>query len=115
MRKHFFLFQSQNRKMEERHQLDSDAEAVLFCLHLVFTPLIRQHLEEFQNGWNLHVIRTTPGCSSPIRLFVQGLANLRQLSVEINEFFTKLIQVKPSNTHVVHVYAVNKILILKEP
>lgn len=79
--------------MEERRQIDPDSEIDLFCLHLVFLPIIRQHLEDFQNAWNIHGIRTTPGCASPFRLFVRGLTNIRRLSVERNEIFTELVQV----------------------
>ena len=79
--------------MEDRRQLDPDSEIDLFCLHLVFIPIIRQHLEKFQNSWNVHGIRTAPESSSPVRLFVRGITNLRRLSVERGHVFTELIQV----------------------
>ncbi len=80
--------------MENKGILNPDSELDLFCLHLVFLPIIQQHLDDFSFAWNHHGIRTTPGSSSPIRLFIRGLAALRRLSERQNQAFTELDQVR---------------------
>ncbi|KAK4003596.1 hypothetical protein OUZ56_005353 [Daphnia magna] len=51
-----------------------------------------QHVDEFIDAWNLHPIRTAPGSSSPVRLFMTGLAALKRKSVDEGKEFTELVQ-----------------------
>lgn len=79
--------------MERKRILNRYSELDLYCLHLIFNPVIQQHVDEFIDAWNLHPIRTAPGSSSPVRLFMTGLAALKRKSVDEGKEFTELVQV----------------------
>ncbi|XP_032798427.2 uncharacterized protein LOC116935185 [Daphnia magna] len=78
--------------MERKRILNRYSELDLYCLHLIFNPVIQQHVDEFIDAWNLHPIRTAPGSSSPVRLFMTGLAALKRKSVDEGKEFTELVQ-----------------------
>ena len=77
-------------KWKKKGILDPDSEVDLFCLHLVFLLIIQKQIDEFTIAWNHHGI--TPGSSSPIWLFIRGLAALRRLAAEQQQTFTELKQ-----------------------
>ncbi|KAI9564883.1 hypothetical protein GHT06_008624 [Daphnia sinensis] len=79
-------------KMERNGILNRDSELDLYCLHLIFIPVIQQHVDEFVDAWNLHSIRTAPFSCSPVRLFIRGLAALKKKSVAEGRVFTELVQ-----------------------
>lgn len=87
-----FLFLS--RKMERHGMLNPDDDADLYCLHLVFVPLIQQFMDDFLNAWNLHPLRTTVGRRSPTRLYLLGLTEMRRLADLHGVQPTELKQVK---------------------
>jgi hypothetical protein len=82
-----------HRKMERKGILSSISELDLYCLHVIFLPIIQQHVEEFVDAWNLHSIRTAPSSMSPVRMFMRGLTSLRRRSVLERRRFTELVQV----------------------
>jgi hypothetical protein len=47
-------------KIERKRILDRFSELDQYFLHLVFLPIIQQHMEEIIDAWNLHGIRTAP-------------------------------------------------------
>ncbi|XP_046458793.1 uncharacterized protein LOC124205410 [Daphnia pulex] len=79
-------------KMERKGILSSISELDLYCLHVIFLPIIQQHVEEFVDAWNLHSIRTAPSSMSPVRMFMRGLTSLRRRSVLERRRFTELVQ-----------------------
>ncbi|XP_045032334.1 uncharacterized protein LOC116935505 isoform X2 [Daphnia magna] len=79
-------------KMERERVLDRFSEVDLYCLHLIFLPIMQQHIEEFIDAWNLHTIRTAPSSMSPIRLFLRGLTSLKRRAAAENKLFKELEQ-----------------------
>lgn len=73
--------------------LDPNDEIDLYCLHVVFVPLIQTFMDEFLNSWNLHPIRTTVGNRSPTRLYLLGLTEMRRLADLHGVLPTELTQV----------------------
>ena len=55
--------------------LDASNEIHLFCLHVVYIPLIRQHLFDFVNGWNNHKLSTESN-KTPLQLWVRGMLDM---------------------------------------
>ena len=66
--KYYWLF----RYMEDIHILDSSNDIHLFCLHMVYIPLINHHLTEFVQGWNNHKLSTERN-KTPLQLWVRGM------------------------------------------
>ena len=64
--RNIFLF------LENHGVLDVTNEVHLYCLHLVYMPLINKALQEFKDQWNSHPI-TTEENYSPRQLWVQGM------------------------------------------
>lgn len=58
-------------EMERLGILDPSSDAHLWCLHLIFLPLINKHLNLWKNGW-IHPIRTEQN-KTLMQLWVQGL------------------------------------------
>ena len=52
--------------------LDATNEVHLYCLHLVYIPLINRALQEFKDQWNSHPVSTEENYS-PRQLWVQGM------------------------------------------
>ena len=73
--------------------LDQDNHIDLFCLHLVYIPLIQQFIKEFVRSWNLHGLSTVKGHLSPVRLFELGLFTLRERGEMNGETYAELDQV----------------------
>ena len=57
--------------MERLGILDPD-EIHLWCLHLVFLPLINENLTCWKNGWIQHPLRSEQN-KSPMQLWIEGL------------------------------------------
>lgn len=70
--------------MEVKGYLNPKSESDLYCLHLIFIPLIQSSLDEFSGGWNRHGLTTLPQ-----RLFTNGLTKLPRLAEEGNYNFTE--------------------------
>ena len=62
--------------LEQRMILDATDEVHLFCLHLVYIPLINKTINEFIGEWNNHPV-TTQCNFSPNQLWIQGMLNFR--------------------------------------
>lgn len=58
--------------MEDDHLLDITDEADLFALHHVFQPVINHSLDEFQEGYIHHKLRTEHN-QSPLQLWTRGV------------------------------------------
>ena len=69
--KYYWLF----RYLEDINILDASNEIHLFCLHVVYIPLIRQHLLEFVHGWNNHNL-STEGNNTPMQLWIRGMFDM---------------------------------------
>jgi hypothetical protein len=69
--KYYWLF----RYLEDINILDASNEIHLFCLHVVYIPLIRQHLFDFVNGWNNHKLSTESN-KTPLQLWVRGMFDM---------------------------------------
>ncbi len=62
--------------LEQRTILDVTSELHLYCLHLVYLPLINETIDEFTGQWNNHPV-TTESNLSPNQLWIQGMLCLR--------------------------------------
>lgn len=62
--------------LEQRAMLDATSELHLYCLHLVYLPLINEAIDEFVGQWNNHPV-TTESNLSPNQLWIEGMLNLR--------------------------------------
>lgn len=69
--------------------LDVDDQTDLYCLHMVFIPLLNVILTEMMLTWNMHSMRTVKGSPSPNKQFIRSLVNLKKQGGE----FTELLQV----------------------
>ena len=52
--------------------LDPDDDVHLWCLHLVYLPMINKHLQTWKAAWIHHPIRTEKN-KSPMQLSISGL------------------------------------------
>ena len=52
--------------------LDADNDIHIWCLHMVYLPMINQHLETWKASWVHHPLRTE-GNKSPKQLWIGGL------------------------------------------
>ena len=62
--------------LEQIRVLDVTNEVHLFCLHLVYIPLINKAIDEFIGQWNNHPV-TTQCNFSPNQMWIQGMLNFR--------------------------------------
>ena len=62
--------------LENRGAFDPNEEVHLYCLHLVYLPLINEALSELSRQWNDHPV-TTESNYSPRQLWMQGMLQLR--------------------------------------
>ena len=69
----FFYYQFY--QFEDEGLLDVDNEQDIFTLHIVFLPVIQEHLQHFQNGWAQHRLRTEHN-QSPTALWIMGMRDL---------------------------------------
>ena len=56
----------------------------LYALHLTYIPRINKCLEQFKQGWNHHGISGMKN-SSPLQLFVEGVARLNSIAEDFNK------------------------------
>lgn len=62
--------------LEQSGILDPTDEVHLFCLHLVYIPLVNNAINQFIGQWNNHPVSTQ--CNfSPNQLWIQGMLNFR--------------------------------------
>ena len=77
-------FHNKFTSLEENGLLDPDSEADLFCLRLIYMPLINNRLNEFKSAHNLHSL-SSENQLSPSQLFqilnFVKLACVRRLAV----------------------------------
>ena len=72
--------------LEARGRLDPLNAIHLYSLHYVYLPRINHSLEEFQEGWNHHGIRTADS-RSPYQIFTAGALQLQQAGLHGLDFF----------------------------
>ena len=53
--------------LEDRGLLDPLSETDLYCLHLIYLPMINSALDAFHDGWNSHAI-TTEHSLTPLQI-----------------------------------------------
>lgn len=58
--------------MEDTGILTPDHDIDLFCLHVVYTPLINKALEIFKGSWNNHKL-SSEGNATPQQLYIRGM------------------------------------------
>ena len=51
--------------------LDADNDIHIWCLQMVYLPMINQHLETWKASWVQHPLRTE-GNKSPMQLWIGG-------------------------------------------
>lgn len=65
----------------------------LYCLHFVFVPSIRKHLQTWKEGWIHHKI-SSAGNQTPMQLYIMGmLANASPVQRTAREVYEPLLQV----------------------
>ena len=64
-------------QLENDGLLDVNSSLDIFAVHLVYLPIIQEHLTQFQNGWARHRIRTEHN-QTPTALWIEGIHNLAQ-------------------------------------
>ncbi|XP_073229075.1 uncharacterized protein [Porites lutea] len=68
--------------LEQSGILDPTDEVHLFCLHLVYIPLINNAINQFIGQWNNHPVSTQ--CNfSPNQLWIQGMLNSRNSGYQV--------------------------------
>ena len=82
------------RQLEEDGVLHPDSEFDLYCLHVVYKPLIAEFLKDFTDMWNNHDLRTVKGNPTPECLFIKGYFLLKKIYEETGRPYTELQQVK---------------------
>ena len=96
-------FYNEFNELEKEGLLDPENEADLFCLHLVYLPLINKRLNEFVQGSNHHSL-STENNKTPLQLFHCNtrLLQLQSLdpsgSIELNDIVARSnnnVQVSP--------------------
>ena len=78
------LFIHEFRTLENEGTLDPLNNVDIFCLHLVYLPVINRTLEEFRESWNNHPLSTEHN-STPNQLFCQDLLN-QAVSTSFNKW-----------------------------
>jgi hypothetical protein len=79
--------------MESDDILDPDNEHHIFCLHVVYKPVINDMLTKFSNAWVNHKMRTTSN-KSPLQLYIMGMQQIQHENGTIaNEYFENLSEV----------------------
>lgn len=66
------LFYQIFQYLEMHNILDADNDIHIWCLHMVYLPMINQHLETWKASWVQHPLRTE-GNKSPMQLWIGGL------------------------------------------
>ena len=66
------LFYQIFQYLEMHNMLDADNETHIWCLHMVYLPMINQHLETWKASWVHHPLRTESN-KSPMQLWISGL------------------------------------------
>ena len=66
------LFSQIFQYLEMHNMLDADDEIHIWCLHMVYLPMINQHLETWKASWVHHPLRTERN-KSPMQLWIGGL------------------------------------------
>ena len=80
--------------MESDRILDPDNEHHIFCLHVVFQPVINDMLSKFSSAWLNHKMRTTSN-KSPLQLYIMGMQQVQHENGTIaNEYFENVSQVR---------------------
>lgn len=78
--------------MEAAGMLDHKCNMDLYCLHLVFMPIISKSIKVYRRSWNLHKHRSLKH-KSPNWVFEQGLLRLQAHACSTGLYFTELDQV----------------------
>lgn len=74
--------------LESVEDLNPDNEDDLFCLHIVYLPIINRSLTEFKNAYNNHRLSTERGWT-PQQLWTNSMINARNSVAEhVNEVLT---------------------------
>ena len=79
--------------LEARGYLDPINEIHLYSLHYVFLPRINNSLQQFQDGWNHHGIRTA-GHRSPYQIFTAGALQLQRSGLVGLDFFMNVDDIR---------------------
>ena len=101
--------------MESDGILDPDNEQNIFCLHVVFQPVINDMLSKFSSAWINHKMRTTSN-KSPLQLYIMGMQQVQhEIGTIPNEYFENFSQVRKkiqcqTITTRVRAVAVNRII-----
>lgn len=66
------FIRSSNTLKIMHNMLDADDEIHIWCLHMVYLPMINQHLETWKASWAHHPMRTESN-KSPMQLWIGGL------------------------------------------
>ena len=61
--------------MESNGNLDPNDDVQLWCIHLVFLPLINQHILCWQEAWMHHPLRSERN-QTPMQIWIEGLHNI---------------------------------------
>lgn len=75
--------------LEYHSLLDPISDTHLFALHYIYLPRINRSLQQFQQAWNNHRIRTERGLT-PNQLFTAGALQLRNSGLVALDFFVNI-------------------------
>ena len=103
--------------METEGVLDPDNERHIFCLHVVYQPIINDMLQKFSNAWLNHKMRTVSN-KSPLQMFIMGMQQIQHENRTIaNEYFENLSEVQRTTVKIiVSVYCARKAkMLIKSP
>ena len=76
------LFYNFFHEMERCGYLDPDDDVHLWCLHLVFLPLINKHLSVWRETWINHPL-SSEGNKTPMQLWIEGLHDISETNTTV--------------------------------
>lgn len=80
--------------MESDGILDPDSNNDLYCLHVIYQPIINNMLARFAESWLNHKIRTAEN-KTPLQLFIMGMQQVgNEYGMISNEYFETLTEVR---------------------
>jgi hypothetical protein len=84
--------------MESNGNLDPNDDIQLWCLHLVFIPVINKHISSWQEAWVQHPLRSERN-KTPMQLWIEGLHSISGTNSTVAQ---ELYQVKFSDAKYAH-------------
>ena len=90
-------------EMERCGLLDPNNETHLWCLHLLFIPILNNHLTSWKDAWIQHPLRSEKN-KTPMQLWIQGLNSISETDSTVAREIFQVIIVMLNNLHFFQLY-----------